>query len=416
MTDNPTPDAASVVEQEKRYLFQNYGRYPLTIVKGEGCYVFDPDGKRYIDFISGIGVNALGHAHSRVLKAICDQVGTLMHCSNLYYHPYQGPLAEKLSSLSGLDRAFFCNSGAESVETALKIAKGHGRKHSADKFEIVALNNSFAGRSLGAVAVTGQPKYREPFEPLIPGVKFVDPNELTALEAAVSDKTAGIILEPILGEGGIVQLDRAFAAKAVELGKKHNALVIFDEIQCGLGRTGEHFAFQRWNSDSSGKPNMGEPIMPDIVLLAKPLGAGIPIGCVLATDEASQVLSAGMHGTTFGGNALACRLALEFLAVLEEILPAIRRTGEYFEQRLNGLVDKYDFVEGVRGRGLMRGLNLTIPGGWAVGEALERGFLINCTAGTVLRFLPPYVIEHGHIDQLVQALDAMFEQGPPAEG
>ncbi len=416
MTDNPTPDAASVVEQEKRYLFQNYGRYPLTIVKGEGCYVFDPDGKRYIDFISGIGVNALGHAHSRVLKAICDQVGTLMHCSNLYYHPYQGPLAEKLSSLSGLDRAFFCNSGAESVETALKIAKGHGRKHGTDKFEIVALHDSFAGRSLGAVSVTGQPKYREPFEPLIPGVKFVDPNDATALEAAVSDKTAGIILEPILGEGGIVQLDRAFAAKAVELGKKHNALVIFDEIQCGLGRTGEHFAFQRWNSDSSGKPNMGEPIMPDIVLLAKPLGAGIPIGCVLATDEASQVLSAGMHGTTFGGNALACRLALEFLAVLEEILPAIRRTGEYFEQRLNGLVDKYDFVEGVRGRGLMRGLNLTIPGGWAVGEALERGFLINCTAGTVLRFLPPYVIEHGHIDQLVQALDAMFEQGPPAEG
>jgi acetylornithine/N-succinyldiaminopimelate aminotransferase len=416
MTDNPTPDAASIVEQEKQHLFQNYGRYPLTIVKGEGCYVFDPDGKRYIDFISGIGVNALGHAHSRVLKAICDQVGTLMHCSNLYYHPYQGPLAENLTKLSGLDRAFFCNSGAESVETALKIAKGHGRKHSADKFEIVALNNSFAGRSLGAVSVTGQPKYREPFEPLIPGVKFLDPNDATALEAAVSDKTAGIILEPILGEGGLVQLDRAFAAKAVELGKKHNALVIFDEIQCGLGRTGEHFAFQRWNSDSPSEPSAGEPIMPDIVLVAKPLGAGIPIGCVLATDEASQVLSAGMHGTTFGGNALACRLALEFLDVLEEILPAIRRTGEYFEQRLNGLVDKYDFVEGVRGRGLMRGLNLTIPGNWAVFQALEQGFLINCTAGTVLRFLPPYVIEHGHIDQLVKALDAMFEQGPPAEG
>ena len=410
MTDNPAADAASFVEQEKQYLFQNYGRYPLSIVKGEGCYVFDPEGKRYIDFISGIGVNALGHGHSRVLKAICDQVGTLMHCSNLYYHPYQGPLAERLTKLSGLDRAFFCNSGAESVEAALKIAKGHGRKHGADKFEIIALDNSFAGRSLGAVSVTGQLKYREPFEPLIPGVKFVEPNDEASLEAAFSNNTAGIILEPILGEGGIVELDRAFAARAVELGKKHNAIVIFDEIQCGLGRTGEHLAFQRWNSDSSG-----DPIKPDIVLLAKPLGAGIPIGCVVATDEASQVLSPGMHGTTFGGNALACRLALEFLDVLDEILPAIRQTGEYFEQRLNRLVDKYDFADRVLGRGLMRGLNLTIPGAWAVSEALERGFLINCTAGTVLRFLPPYVIEGAHIDQLIEALDAMFEQAPPAE-
>ncbi len=410
MTDNAAPDAASIVEQEKQHLFLNYGRYPLIIVKGEGCYVFDPDGKRYLDFISGIGVNALGHAHSRVLKAICDQVGTLMHCSNLYYHPYQAPLAKRLTQLSGLDRAFFCNSGAESVETGLKIAKGHGRKQSDDKVEIVALNDSFAGRSLGAISVTGQPKYREPFEPLIPGVKFVEPNDMDALAAAVSDNTAGIILEPILGEGGIVQLDRAFAAKSVELAKKHSALVIFDEIQCGLGRTGEHFGFQAWNSDTSV-----DPVMPDIVLLAKPLGAGVPIGCVLATDEAAQVLSAGMHGTTFGGNALACRLALEFLDVLEEILPTVRETGAYFERRLDGLVDKYDFVQGVRGRGLMRGLSLAIPGNWAVLQALERGFLINCTAGTVLRFLPPYVIEPGHIDQLIETLDAMFQQGPPAE-
>ena len=410
MNENATTDTPSFVDQEKQHLFQNYGRYPLAIVKGEGCYVYDPEGKRYLDFMSGIGVNALGHAHPRVLKAICDQVGTLMHCSNLYYHPYQGPLAERLTKLSGLDRAFFCNSGAESVETGLKIAKGHGRKQSLDKVEIVALNDSFAGRSLGAVSVTGQPKYREPFEPLIPGVRFVEPNDSSGLEAAISDKTAGIILEPILGEGGIVQLDREFAAKAVELGKKHNALVIFDEIQCGLGRTGEHFGFQAWNSGSST-----DPVMPDIVLLAKPLGAGVPIGCVLATNDAAAVLSAGMHGTTFGGNALACRLALEFLDVLEEILPQVRETGAYFEQRLGELVSKYNFVQGVRGRGLMRGLNLTAPGNWAVPKALEMGFLINCTAGSVLRFLPPYVIERAHIDQLVAALDIMFQQGPTAE-
>ena len=410
MSDNSGHDAARIGALEDEHLFQNYGKRKVVLVRGQGCHVYDDTGKEYLDFISGIGVNALGHAHSRVLKAICDQVGTLMHCSNLYAHPYQGPLAEKLTKLSGLDRAYFCNSGAESVETALKIAKGYGRSKSADKFEIVALNNSFAGRTLAAIAVTGQPKYREPFEPLIPGVKFVDPNDADALEAAVSDKTAAIMFEPILGEGGIVQIDRAFAQKASELSRKHDALLVLDEIQCGLGRTGEYFAFQAWNEGD------GEAIRPDVVTLAKPLGGGVPIGAVLATNRAADVLSAGMHGSTFGGNALACRIALEVLDVLDEILPHVRKTGAHFDGRLSELVDKYEFVSEVRGRGLMRGLNLTVPGKSVVPAMAEKGFLMNCTAGSVLRFLPPYIIEPGHIDQLIAALEEIFAAGPPTDG
>ncbi len=408
MSDHPGPEAAHIAELEEKHLFQNYGQRKFVLVRGQGCQVFDDQGKAYLDFVSGIGVNALGHGHSRILKAICDQVGTLMHCSNLYAHPFQGPLAERLTRMSGLDRAYFCNSGAEAVETVLKIAKGYGRSKNADKTEIIALNNSFAGRTLGAISVTGQPKYREPFEPLIPGVKFVEPNDVADLEAAVSDRTAAIMLEPILGEGGIVQITREFARRVADLAKQHDALVMFDEIQSGMGRTGDYFAFQAWNDG-------GEEIRPDVITLAKPLGGGIPIGAVLATNRASEVLSAGMHGSTFGGNALACRIALEFLDVLEEILPRIRETGAYFDKRLNELVDKYNFVSEVRGRGLMRGLNLTVPGKQVVPAMKEKGFLINCTAGTVLRFLPPYVIEPGHIDQLITALDEIFAAGPPLE-
>ena len=411
MSDNLAANPASVVELEKEHLFQTYGRQPVVLVRGEGCEVFDAEGKAYLDFVSGIGVNALGHGHPRILRAICDQVGKLVHCSNLYYHPYQAPLAVRLTKLAGLDRAYFCNSGAEAVETALKVVKGHGRAQSPAKHEIIALNGSFAGRTLGAISVTGQPNYRQPFEPLIPGVKFIDPNDGKALEEAVSERTAGIIMEPILGEGGIEEIDRDFAAKAVSLAKQHNALVVFDEIQSGLGRTGEYFAFQHWN-----KSGAAEAIRPDLVLIAKPLGAGLPIGCVLATDSAAAVLGRGMHGSTFGGNALACRLALEFLDILDEILPAVRSTGEYFAGRLAALTSKYEFVDAVRGRGLMLGLNLTVPGAWAVPALLEKGFLINCTAGTVLRFLPPYVIAPKQIDQLIEALDAVFERGPPESG
>ena len=401
------PNGSDTLGLEGQYLIRSYS-HSIVIDRGEGCYMYDSEGNRYLDFMSGIGVNALGMAHPRIVQAMHEQVDQLVHCSNLYAHAHQGPLAERLAEASGLERVFFTNSGAECIEGALKIAKGYARKTSAEKYEIVALNDSFGGRTLGAIAVTGQDKHREPFEPLIPGVKFIDANDVAALESAVGENTAAILFEPIMGEGGIIQIEREFAAKATELAQRNDALLIFDEIQSGLGRTGKHFAYQWWNDSGEA-----EPILPDIIVAAKPLGGGLPLGAIIANEKAADVITPGIHGSTFGGNALACRVAIEFLDILEELLPTIRETGDYFEGRLNELVDKYDFAQGVRGRGVMRGINLTVPGKSVVGQCQERGLLINCTADTVLRFLPPYIVERGHIDELIGALDGIFEQGPP---
>ncbi len=402
----------SIKEIEQKHVVQSYGRYNLALERGKGCYVYDPEGKRYLDFITGIGVNALGHNHPRLMKAMREQMGKLIHCSNLYYHHYQGPLATRLAEMSGLDRVFFCNSGAEAVEGSLKIAKGYGKAKSPDKYEIVALTNSFGGRTLGAIAVTGQPKYREPFEPLIPGVKFIDVNNVAALEKAVSDKTCAIMFEPILGEGGIVQVSREFARKARELADQHDALLIFDEIQCGLGRSGAYFAYQLWNRPTEDDPNPVD-IHPDIVPVAKPLAGGLPMGAIIASEKAAAILSPGMHGSTFGGGALACRAALEFLEVMDELLPMIKEHGSYLCRRLDELAMKYDFVVGTRGSGLMVGLELNIPAKWVVPAAQEQGLLINVTADKIVRFLPPYVIERRHVDQAFSALDKVFQQGPP---
>ncbi len=403
-----------IVALEQRHVMQNYGRYDLSIERGKGCYVYDVERKRYLDFITGIGVNALGHGHPRLIKAVRDQLGQLIHCSNLYYHRFQGPLAERLTQMSEMERVFFCNSGAEAVEGALKIAKGHGRRIRPGKHEIVAFEGSFAGRTLGAVSVTGQTKFREPFEPLIPGVKFIAVNDEAALEAAVGDDTCAIFFEPILGEGGIVEVERSFAAKAELLAQRHDALLVLDEIQCGLGRSGAYFAFQLWNRPTEEDPNP-TPIQPDVVTVAKPLGGGLPMGAILTNDKASDILGPGLHGSTFGGGALASRAALEFLDVMDELLPMIKEHGVYFWRRLEELAMKYDFVVGPRGNGLMLGLELSIPGGWVVPAAQARGLLINCTAGNVLRFLPPYVLERRHVDQAFDALDKVFKAGPPAE-
>jgi len=408
------PDAGQpgVVELEQRHVLQNYARYPLVIEQGRGAAVYDDKGKRYVDFISGIGVNALGHAHPRILKVVREQVGRLVHCSNLYYHRYQGPLAARLAELSGLERVFFANSGAEAMEGAIKMARAFGARQTAGKCEIVALENSFHGRTLGALSITGQSKYRTDFEPLLPGIRFVPVHDAGQLEAAVGDQTAAVVLEPILGEGGIVALSREFAQAAAELARRHDALLIFDEIQSGLGRTGAYFAFQLWNQEH--RP----PILPDVLVLAKPLGCGFPIGALLANERAAAAIGQGMHGSTFGGGALVCRVALEFLAVLPDLLPAIRENGRFFRRRLQTLVDKYEFVREVRGEGLMVGLELSLPAKPFVTQALERGFLINSTHDTVLRFLPPYVIEQKEITRLTDALDRMFGQiqTPPPGG
>src|SRR3954452_21277651 len=270
-TLTPESEVISSLEQitklERNYLVQNYARYPLALQRGKGCYVYDVDGNRYLDLITGIGVNSLGHAHPRITKIIRRQTELLLHTSNLYYHEYQGRLAQRLAQVSGLQRSFFCNSGTEAMETALKMIRAHGNAVSAGKIEIIALDNSFHGRTLGALSITGQPKYRKDFEPLLPGARFVPRNDMAALEAAVSANTAGIVLELIQGEGGILPSSEEFVRKARELANRHNALLLFDEIQCGVGRPGAHFAYQLFNP----------VVLPDIVIAAKPMACGIPL-------------------------------------------------------------------------------------------------------------------------------------------
>jgi predicted acetylornithine/succinylornithine family transaminase len=390
--------AQQIIDLEREYVLQNYARYPLVVHRGKGAYVYDTDGRRYLDFISGIGVNSLGHAHPRIVQVIREQAGLLLHSSNLYYHPFQGPLAKRLAEASGLQRTFFANTGTEAMEGALKMARAHGRKIAPEKTELVALENSFHGRTLGALSVTGQPKYRADFEPLLPGVKFVPPNDLAALEGAVGGRTAGIIIELIQGEGGICPMTEGFARKARELADRFDALLIFDEIQCGVGRPGTHFSWQR----------LENPPLPDVAVAAKPIACGLPLAAIMANARAAASIAPGMHGTTFGGNALACRVALEFFDVLDELLPSMRRVGAYFQACLERLAGKYSFVKEVRAFGLMIGVDLDVPGKQMVLDAMADGLLLNCTHETVLRFLPPYIITERDVDNAVQVLERIF--------
>jgi predicted acetylornithine/succinylornithine family transaminase len=384
---------------ESQYLLQNYARYPLLLERGRGCYVYDESGKRYLDLLAGIGVNALGHAHPRLTKIIREQAGLLLHTSNLYYHQYQGPLAERLAKVSGLERTFFCNSGAESMEGALKMIRSHGRKIHPDKYEIIALHNSFHGRTLGALSITGQEKYRKDFEPLLPGARFVPHNDIVALEQTVNDRTAGIVLEWIQGEGGINPISNEFGRKARELADRYDALLVFDEIQCGVGRPGTYFAYQ-----------LADPqVLPDIMVAAKPLACGIPLGVIVANERAAQSIGAGMHGSTFGGGPLACRVAIEFMDILEGLLPHIQQMGGYFRMKLEELAKRYKFIKEVRGRGLMIGVELSIPGKQIVLDAIEQGLLMNCTHDTVLRMLPPYIITEKEIDRGIRILNKVFK-------
>jgi predicted acetylornithine/succinylornithine family transaminase len=386
--------AQTTMDLERDYLLQNYARYPLVLARGKGCYLYDTDGKRYLDFISGIGVNALGHAHPRLVKVIREQAGLLIHSSNLYYHQYQGKLAERLCRMSGMQRCFFANTGTEAIEGALKMIHSHGRSVGPEKYEVIALENGFHGRTFGALSITGQAKYRADFEPLVPGARFVPVNDLAALEAAFSDRTAGIVMEMIQGEGGINPLTPEFAAKARELATRYNAFLVADEIQCGVGRAGTYFAYQR----------SAPVIMPDIVVTAKPLACGIPLGVILANNQAAATIKPGMHGTTFGGGALACRVALEFCDILDELLPAIQRVGGYFHVVLNELARKHSVIKEVRGFGLMLGAELHVSGEQAVLDAMAEGLLINCTHDTVLRFLPPYIATERDVDQAAKVL------------
>lgn len=399
---SPTPQEQVVLDLEKQYLMQTYARYPIVIERGRGCWVYDINGKRYLDFLAGLAVNALGHAHPRIVRAIRDQASKEIHVSNLYYHPYQGRLAERLAKLTGLDRVFLCNSGTEAVEGALKIARAYNAGQP-DKYHVIALDNSFHGRTLGALSATGQAKYRVPFQPLLPGVEFARFNDLDDLRSRVNDRTAAILVEPVQGEGGIFELSPEYLRGAQELARRHHAVLIVDEIQCGFGRTGVYFAYQRAG------------ITPDVVVMAKPLAAGLPLGAIAARQEVAEALGAGMHGTTFGGGPLACRVALEFLEVMEQenMIERINKMGAALRAELVVLQGRFPFIKAVRGNGLMLALDLEFPARQIVLDALEAGLLINSTHETVLRFLPPYIITEELVDRGIRILKKILSKVTP---
>src|ERR1700747_844950 len=321
-----------IAQRERQYLLQTYNRYPLVLARGKGVFLYDIEGKKYLDFVSGLGVNALGHAHPRIGKAIREQAAKLVHVSNLYYHEYQGPLAEKLCGLSGLNRAFFSNSGTEAIEGSIKLARLAGHRAGGEaKSKLVALDGSYHGRTFRALSLTGQDKHRKGFEPLLEDVTFVKQNDLESLRAAVNDNTCAIVLEPIFGEGGIYECSVEFLRECRALADRHKAALIFDEIQCGLGRTGTVFAYQAFG------------VTPDIVAIAKAIAAGLPLGAFISKEEFAPAISPGQHGTTFGGGPLACRVALEYLAIVEEekLLENVATVGGYVGHQLQGLVGKY---------------------------------------------------------------------------
>jgi predicted acetylornithine/succinylornithine family transaminase len=384
---------------EQQFLTKTYTRYPVTIERGDGAYFWDTHGRRYLDFITGIGVNALGYCHPRVVRTIQEQAGLCLHTSNLFSHPYQGELAQRLVKWSGLSRVFFSNSGGEAMETALKAARAIGKRQSPIRRKIIALSNSFHGRSAGALSVTGQPMYREPFEPLVDLVQFIDANDCAALVQAVDATTAAVVTETIQGEGGIHPLTAEFIQSVRESTRHAGALWIADETQCGLGRTGWRFAFQRFDNLST----------PDIVVTAKPLAGGLPLGATIFS-EAASIFEPGMHGSTFGGGPLACRVALEVLTIIDELLPAIRENGAVLFESLRWLQQKHGIVDEVRGAGLMAGIELAVNAEGVVRECLDRGLAINCTHETVLRLLPPFIVSSAEIEKAVSILDQVLSK------
>src|SRR5216684_1901650 len=390
-----------IIDRERRFLLQTYSRYPLAIARGKGVLLYDLEGKRYLDFVAGLGVNALGHAHPRIVKTIREQAARVIHLSNLYYNEYQGQLAERLCNLSGLQRAFFSNSGTEAMEGSIKLARLAGHKTGGEaKCQLVALQGSYHGRTFGSMSLTGQEKYRKGFEPLLQQVNFVGRNNVVALQAAVSDNTCAIVLEPIFGEGGILECSIEFLRECRAAADRHHAALIFDEIQCGLGRTGSIFAFQTFG------------VVPDIVAVAKPIAAGIPLGAFLAREEFASAISVGQHGTTFGGGPLACRVALEYLSILEEdkLLENVARVGGYLQQELKTITEKYTAAKEIRGRGFIQGLVLDIPARPIVEQALAEGVLFNSTQDTVLRFLPPFLLQEKHVDKGIRVLKKLLRK------
>jgi acetylornithine/N-succinyldiaminopimelate aminotransferase len=384
-----------------KHIFGTYARFPVAFVKGEGCRLWDDTGKEYLDFLAGIAVCGLGHCHPEVTRAIEEAARKLIHVSNLFYTYPQVALAAELTRLSFADKVFFCNSGAEANEAAIKLA----RKFSSDRFgpgrfHIISMKNSFHGRTLATLSATGQSKVQKGFEPLVEGFVYVDFNSVEAVEAAITEKTCAVLIEPVQGEGGLNFPAPGFFKDLKALCREKNLLLIFDEIQTGLGRTGSLFAYEQ------------EGVSPDIMTLAKALANGLPMGAMLAADEVAGAFTPGSHATTFGGGPLVASVALATLKVISEpgFLEKVRQTGAYFVTRLEELKDRFPFVRQVRGRGLMVGLELDVPGAKFVTKCLEKGAIINCTHDTVLRFVPPLIAGRSEVDRMVAILEEAFKE------
>ena len=410
---------SNVRDLESKHIVQTYRRAPIVLVRGKGVRVFDEEGREYLDLLAGIGVGMLGHSHEGLANAIAEQSREMIHCSNLFFHPLQGQVAERLAKLSGLSRAFFCNSGAEAVEACLKFARrywytarlkastthsGTGTTYSGvERTEIIAMEGDFHGRTLGALSTTWDEHYRAPFAPLLPNVRFVPVNNPAALREAVTEKTAAIILEPIQGEGGVRPLTQEFANAVNEVCRNTGTLLIADEVQCGLGRTGQPFYFQKLGMN------------PDLVSVGKALAGGVPMGAALVKEEVAAALSFGDHGSTFGGNLLACRAALVCLDALNAgLMDHVKRVGAHMESKLRDLKKKHPAIVEIRGAGLMWGLELNDdPKDVAVAvheAAIRQGVLVNRTAGRVIRLLPPLTITEAELDRALGLLDAAFSE------
>jgi acetylornithine/N-succinyldiaminopimelate aminotransferase len=382
-----------IMALDNEYVMQTYGRQPLALKKGKGAVVWDVEGKSYIDCVAGIAVNNVGHAHPKVAEAICKQAKELIHCSNIYYTEEQVTLAKLLAEVSPHDKAFFCNSGAEANEGAIKLA----RKHTG-KGEIITMENSFHGRTITTITATGQTKYQKNFGPLTPGFKYLPYCDVDAVAGAITDKTAAVLVEPVQGEGGVIVPPEGYLMELKKVCHEKDVLLIFDEVQTGFGRTGQMFASQTFG------------VTPDITTLAKAIAGGFPMGAVLASKEVGETFQPGDHAATFGGSPLACAAAKASINVIieEKLLEKSRENGAYFKGKLEEIKETYNIVKDVRGRGLMLGMEMDRDCGVMVDDARENGLIINCTAGNVLRFVPPLIISKKQIDTVASIMDEII--------
>lgn len=396
MTRTVTTD--EVIALTDKYVMRTYKRLPIVFARGEGCRLWDADGREYLDFLAGIAVNSLGHCHPAVVKSVCEQTAGLMHVSNVFHIEQQAVLAEMLVRQTyGLAKAFFCNSGAEANEAAIKLARKYSwMRYGEDRYEIVTAEQSFHGRTLATITATGQPKYQRGFEPLPEGFRYVPFNDLAAAKAAVSDKTCAIMLEPVQGEGGVYPATQDYLRGIYELCRERGLLLILDEVQTGIGRTGRFYAYQNFDG-----------VKPDIITLAKALGGGISIGAMMATDEAAKGFEPGNHASTFGGNPVACAAGIAVVRTMvdERIPERAMEMGEYLRGKLAEMADRRRSVVEIRGLGLMVGVELSVDAGRVRELALERGLIVNSIAGRVLRLLPPLIVGKPEIDEAVDIID-----------